>query len=273
MAAVEPRQGDPLLQEASVAAAPSADDAGQLPAAPAWSTAPAAGDAAAAAPDVTPRVDSNAASGAPAALTRSASGEEPPQPAAAAAINAEETAAAGAPAAVGMQEEADAEASVAGSMQQVPQAANGLVGQVPVMGAPPDAAHAAYAAAAAADAAAAEVAQMVDSMINIPEAEKATVAAQLAPAELQQAINLGSTAPLAAQPVPAPAASAQTSLSESSALHPVPGHVPSYVEPASAQPYGTSATGMDTDHPEVCLRVIHLLTYVLSVDIVLPAIW
>ena len=88
-------------------------------------------------------------------------------------------------------------------------------------------------------------------MINMPEGENATVADQVIPTELEQANGLASSASLAAQPVPAPAASAQTSLPESSAQHPVPGHVPGYVEPVSTQPYGTSAAEMDIDHPEV----------------------
>ena len=272
LAAVEPRQGDPLLQEASIAAAPSAEAAGQPPTAPAQSMAPVAADVAAAAPNVTPQVESIAASGAPAALTHSASGEEPPQLAARAANGADEALAAGAPAAAAMQEDAVAKASVAGPMQPAPQAAYAQVGQVHGLGGPPETASAAYAAAAAADAAAAEVALMVDSMINIPEAEKATVAAQLIPFELEQAAGLHRSAPLAAQPASAQAASAQTSLPESSAQHPVPGHVPSYVEPASAQPYGTSAAGMDTGRPEVCLWAVVHCQSVLDGYVVMPAV-
>ena len=256
MADVEPRQGDPLFQEASVAAAPPAENAGQLSTAPAGPTAPIAAAAAPAAPNVTPQVDSIAASGAPAALTHSASGEEPPQPAAAAAAGADD---------------AIAKASVAEPVQPTPQAYV-QVGQVHGLGDPSNAATATYAAASAADAAAAEVALMVDSMINMPEAENATVAAQVIPTELEQANGLASSASLAAQPVSAPAASAQTSLPESSAQHPVPGHVPGYVEPASAQPYGISAAEMDIDHPEVRWWIAAYCQCVLDSDTEMPAI-
>ena len=256
VADVEPRQGDPLLQEASVAAAPLAENAEQLSTAPAGPMAPIAAAAALAAPDITPQVDALAASGAPAALTHSASGEETPQPAAAAAAGADD---------------AVATASMAETVQPAPQA-NVQVGQVHGLGGPSNTDSAAYAAATAADAAAAEVAQMVDSMINMPEAEKATVAAQLIPTEQEQATGLASSAPLAAQPVSAPAASAQTSLPESSAQHPVSGHVPGYVEPASAQPYEISAAEMDIDHPEVCLSIAAHCQCVLDSDTEMPAI-
>ncbi len=120
--------------------------------------------------------------------------------------------------------------------------------------APSDAARAAEAA---------EVAQMVDSMINVPEAEREVGASQPGPASddlAQQIPGLEGGALRDAQPADAlNVSSVQTGLPEHSALLSVPASVPGYVEPAPDQPLEASAiAGLSTAEAanpasEVCL--------------------
>lgn len=262
IAAAEPRQGDPLLQETSAAATETPTG---LPAAPAQPTAPSATDvnmptASAAAPDAVPKVDATAA---PAALTHSASGEQLPAQDAAAAASIDQALAA---APMPVSQDA-APISCPGAVpSQGPGQAFG-VSYLQVGGPGPSGeslavgVSAADATAAAAEVAAAEVAQMVDSMINVPETEKATAAAQPVPAAVEQAgqaTGLDGAAALTAAPVAEDAYIAQPSIPEISALVTVPASVPGYVEPATDQPHNTSALGNSTIEAtapasEVCL--------------------
>ena len=260
IAAAEPRQGDPLLEEASAAAqdlAP-AEAAEQLPAAPAQLTAPAAVDApaaSAAAPDGVPQVDATAAAAQPAALTHSASGEQPPAQAATTNGGAE-PAAVLATTVTPPQGPAPVSVPAAAPMQQPLQAL--AMGQLQVGQAggpaPLDAARAAEAA---------EVAQMVDSMINVPEAEREVGASQPGPASdalAEQNPGLDGGALRDAQPAEAQNVFGfETGLPEHSALLSVPAFVPGYVEPAPDQPLGASAVEdvsiVEAANPasEVCL--------------------
>lgn len=262
IAAAEPRQGDPLLQEASAHAADAApaEGAEQLPAAPAQPTAPAAVDvptASAAAPNDVPQVDAIAAAGEPAALTHSASGEQPPAQTALANGSVDPAAV---PASLAPPPEpAPVSVPAAAPMQQPVQAlalGQYQVGQAGATGP-------SYAMGAAEAAAAAEVAQMVDSMINVPEADKEASAAQLgrgaAAALAQPTVGLEGGALQDAQPAAALSAySVQTSLPEHSALLSVPASVPGYVEPAPDQPLeastleGVSALEAANPASEVC---------------------
>ena len=262
IAAAEPRQGDPLLQEASAPAADAApaEGARQLPATPAQPVAPAAVDmpaASAAALNNIPQVDATAAAGQPAALTHSASGEQPPAQIAAAKGRVDPAAVPANPAPP--PEPAPVSVPAAAPMQQPVQALKMGQYQVGQAGAPgpSDAAGAAEAAAAA------EVAQMVDSMINVPEAEREAGATGLGPAaaaaSAQPMVGLGGGAPQDALPAETlNAYSVQTSLPEHSALLSVPASVPGYVEPAPDQPLEASTvegvSALEAAHPasEVC---------------------
>lgn len=264
-----PRQGDPLLQEASITDAPDAapaEAAAQPSAAPAQPTGlpatdaqaaapvtpqvdataaeavpldvPPADDAPADTPDDIPQVDVAAAAAAPAALTHSASGEHPPVQSMA-ANGAHVPPAAPVPVSA-PQEAAPVSVPAAAPMEQPVQALGvNYPLQVGRAGGPGPA----DATAAAEAAAAAEVAQMVDSMINVPEPEKAMSATQLDPAAVvpaQHLVGLDAVAMQSVQPGPQSGAlnafNAQTGLPEASAPLSMPASVPGYVEPAPDQP-------------------------------------
>ena len=201
--------------------------------------------ASAPAPDAVPKVDATAA---PAALTHSASGEPlPAQDAAAAAATDQAPAAAPLPV---VQDAAPISFPGAVPSQGHEQAFG--VSYLQAGGAGPSGETlavgviAADATASAAEVAAAEVAHMVDSMINVPETEMATSAAQLVPAAVEQAhqaAGLDGAAAITAAPVAEDAYIAQPSVPEVSALLSVPASLPGYVEPATNQPHDTSALG------------------------------
>lgn len=244
LAAAEPCQGDALLQEASAAAGAPAEAAGQLPAAPAQPTAPSAVDAparATAAAAANPQVDATAATGALAQATHPISAEEAPEPYAAAAGASLPHAAAAIPSAQHGPGQGMFSAAVS---QQQPAHAIGVHYQAFTQAVGPSdqalagSVRAANAAVSAAEAAAAaEVAQMVDSMINVPEADRAPAAAV---EHAQQPVGLNKSGLQTAQPVAQEAAmldaSAQTGVPRISSQRSVPVSVPGYMGPAASQP-------------------------------------
>ena len=279
-----PRQGDPLLQEASITDAPDAapaEAAAQPSAAPAQPTGLPATDAQAAAP-VTPQVDATAAEAAPldvppaddaaadapddipqvdvaaadVALTHSASGEHSPVQSMA-ANGAHFPPAAPVPVSA-PQEAAPISVPAAAPMEQPVQALGvNYPLQVGRAGGPGLAD-----ATAAEAAAAAEVAQMVDSMINVPEPEKAMSATQLYPAAVvpaQHLVGLDAVAMQSVQPGPQNGAlnafNAQTGLPEASAPLSMPASVPGYVGPAPDQPLESAAEYIAQEAGELASEV------------------